>query len=98
MQKGIEIDFFDLLRHLWKKWPVLLVVALVFGLFANLYGWKQISAAEERERRALEEYASQLEKQNEGLSEYMTAELAELTRRVFMPAEVSLIFETFGAP
>jgi hypothetical protein len=27
-----------------------------------------------------------------------TAELAELTRRVFMPAEVSLIFETFGAP
>ena len=28
-----------------------------------------------------------------------TAELAEQTRRrVFMPAEVSLIFETFGAP
>ena len=26
-----------------------------------------------------------------------TAELAEQTRRVFMPAEVSLIFETFGA-
>ena len=27
-----------------------------------------------------------------------TAELAELTRRVFMPAEVSLIFKTFGMP
>ena len=27
-----------------------------------------------------------------------TAELAELTRRVFMPAEVSLIFDTFGMP
>jgi hypothetical protein len=27
-----------------------------------------------------------------------TAELAEQSRRVFMPAEVSLIFETFGAP
>ena len=27
-----------------------------------------------------------------------TAELAELTRRVFMPAEVSLIFDTFGVP
>ena len=27
-----------------------------------------------------------------------TAELAHLSRRVFMPAEVSLIFETFGMP
>ena len=27
-----------------------------------------------------------------------TAELAEQTRRVFMPAEVSLIFDTFGVP
>ena len=27
-----------------------------------------------------------------------TAELAHLSRRVFMPAEVSLIFETFGIP
>ena len=27
-----------------------------------------------------------------------TAELAELSRRVFMPAEVSLIFDTFGVP
>ena len=27
-----------------------------------------------------------------------TAELATMTRRVFMPAEVSLIFETFGTP
>ena len=27
-----------------------------------------------------------------------TAGLAQLTRRVFMPAEVSLIFETFGTP
>ena len=27
-----------------------------------------------------------------------TAELAELTRRVFMPAEISLIFNTFGMP
>ena len=27
-----------------------------------------------------------------------TAELVEQSRRVFMPAEVSLIFETFGAP
>ena len=28
----------------------------------------------------------------------ITAELAEQTRRVFMPAEVSLIFDTFGVP
>ena len=27
-----------------------------------------------------------------------TAELAEQTRRVFMPAEVSLIFDKFGVP
>ena len=27
-----------------------------------------------------------------------TAELAHLTRRIFMPAEVSLIFDTFGVP
>ena len=27
-----------------------------------------------------------------------TAELAEQSRRVFMPAEVSLIFDTFGVP
>ena len=27
-----------------------------------------------------------------------TAELAEQTRRVFMPAEVSIIFDTFGVP
>ncbi|MBO5632812.1 MAG: DUF4248 domain-containing protein [Aeriscardovia sp.] len=27
-----------------------------------------------------------------------TAELAEMSRRVFMPAEVSLIFNTFGEP
>ena len=27
-----------------------------------------------------------------------TAELAEQTRRVVMPAEVSLIFDTFGVP
>jgi hypothetical protein len=27
-----------------------------------------------------------------------TAELAEQTRRVFMPAEVSLIFDTLGVP
>ena len=27
-----------------------------------------------------------------------TSELAQLTRRVFMPAEVSIIFDTFGKP
>lgn len=27
-----------------------------------------------------------------------TAELATMTRRVFIPAEVSLIFQTFGTP
>ena len=27
-----------------------------------------------------------------------TSELATMSRRVFMPAEVSLIFETFGVP
>lgn len=27
-----------------------------------------------------------------------TAELASMSRRVFMPAEVSLIFNTFGKP
>ena len=27
-----------------------------------------------------------------------TAELASMSRRIFMPAEVSLIFDTFGKP
>lgn len=32
------------------------------------------------------------------LESSMTAELATMSRRIFMPAEVSLIFETFGMP
>lgn len=32
------------------------------------------------------------------LESSMTAELATMSRRIFMPAEVSLIFETFGTP
>jgi len=32
------------------------------------------------------------------LESSITAELATMPRRIFMPAEVSLIFETFGMP
>ena len=32
------------------------------------------------------------------LESSMTAELATMPRRIFMPAEVSIIFDTFGKP
>ena len=57
MQKGIEINFYDLFRHLMKKWAVLLVFVLIFGAAANFYGYHKAEMTARRERQALEEYA-----------------------------------------
>ena len=78
MQKGLVINFGDLIHHLLKKWIVLIVFILVFGLAANVYGYRRASLSTERERRALEEYAQSVGINTEELPEYMTAELAGL--------------------
>ena len=78
MQKGLEINFYDLFRYLLKKWAVLLAFVLVFGIGANFYGYHRATAAAERERRALEAYAQSLGTTPDALPEYMTVELAEL--------------------
>ena len=78
MQKGLEINFYDLFRHLMKKWAVLLVFVLIFGVAANFYGYHKAEMTARRERQALEEYALSIGTATEELPEYMTAELAEL--------------------
>ncbi len=78
MQRGIEINIYDLIRHLRKKWPIVLIFMLAAALLANLYGWRQATAAADRERQALEEYALQQGVEAGDLPEHMTAELAEL--------------------
>ena len=60
MQKGLEINFYDMLREIRKKWAILLAFALVFAVAANFYGYRRASLSAERERRALEEYAQSL--------------------------------------
>lgn len=78
MQRGIEINMFDLFRHILKKWAVMLIFALVFGIIANFYGAHKASSAADQEREALEAYASELNTTIDELPEHMTAELADL--------------------
>ena len=35
MQKGLEVNCYDLFRHIMKKWAVLLAFVLVFGVAAS---------------------------------------------------------------
>lgn len=78
MQKGLEINFYDLFRYLLKKWAVLLAFILVFGIGANFYGYHRAAAFAEREQKALEAYAQSIGTTSEELPEYITVELAEL--------------------
>ena len=78
MQKGLEINFYDMLREIRKKWAILLAFALVFAVAANFYGYRRASLSAERERRALEEYAQSMGTTVDALPEHMTVELAEL--------------------
>ena len=78
MQKGLEVNFYDLFRHIAKKWTVLLAFVIVFALAANFYGYRKASGAVEREREALQEYAQSIGTSPEELPDHMTAELAEL--------------------
>ena len=90
MQKGLVINFGDLLQHLLKKWVVLIAFVLVFGLAANVYGYHKSSVSTERKRKALEEYAQSVGTNAEDLPEYMTAELAEL-REALTDEEASFV-------
>ena len=78
MQKGLEINFYDMLRQIRKKWAVLLTFVLIFAVAADFYGYRKASLSAERERRGLEEYAQSLGTTVDALPEHMTVELAEL--------------------
>ena len=78
MQKGLEINFYDMLRQIRKKWAILLAFILIFAVAADFYGYRRASLSEERERRALQEYAQSLGTTVDALPEHMTVELAEL--------------------
>ena len=78
MQKGIEISFYDMLRHIIKRWPVLLVIAIIAGAAGNIYGYHKASVAAERERIRLENYAAALGTTVDKLPDHMTGELADL--------------------
>jgi len=78
MQKGLEINFYDMFRQLRKKWAVLLVFALVFAVAADFYGYRRASQSAEREQKALEAYAQSMGTTVDALPEHMTVELAEL--------------------
>ena len=90
MRKGIEVNFFDLCRHLLKKWPVLLAFTLGVGILTNLYGWYRVSAKAEREQELLDEYAAQIGEYAETVPEELTPELAEL-RAVLTEQEASFV-------
>ena len=77
MQKGLEINFYDMFRQLRKKWAVLLAFVLIFAVAADFYGYHKASLSAERERRGLEEYAQSLGTTVDALPEHMTVELAE---------------------
>ena len=82
MQKGIEINMYDLFRHVLRKWAIVLVFAVVFGIAANFYGYQRASLSAAREKRALEEYAAELGTTTDDLPKYMTAELAALREKL----------------
>ena len=90
MQKGLEINFYDMLREIRKKWAILLAFALVFAVAANFYGYRRASLSAERERRALEEYAQSMGTTVDALPEHMTVELAEL-RSALTEEEASFV-------
>ena len=78
MRKGIEINFYDLFRHVLKKWTILFCFAVLFGVIANAYGYQKRVTAADREKEALEVYAEKLGVDEDDLPDYMTAELTEL--------------------
>ena len=90
MQKGLEINFYDMLRQLRKKWMVLLAFILIVAVAADFYGYRRASLSAERERKALEEYAQSLGTTVDALPEHMTVELAEL-RSALTEEEASFV-------
>ena len=90
MQKGLEINFNDMLREIRKKWAILLAFVLVAAVAANFYGYRRASLSADRERRALEEYAQSLGTTADALPEHMTVELAEL-RSALTEEEASFV-------
>ena len=90
MQKGLEINFYDLFRYIMKKWAVLLAFMLAFSIGANYYGYHRAEAITRREQKALEEYARSIGISSEELPEYMTAELSEL-RSALTEEEASFV-------
>ena len=90
MQKGLEINFYDMLRQIRKKWAVLLAFVLIFAVAADFYGYRKASLSAQRERRALEEYAQSLGTTVDALPEHMTVELAEL-RSALTEEEASFV-------
>ena len=90
MQKGLEINFYDMFRQLRKKWAVLLVFALVFAVAADFYGYRRASQSAEREQKALETYAQSLGTTVDELPEHMTVELADL-RSALTEEEASFV-------
>ena len=90
MQKGLEINFYDMLRQLRKKWAVLLLFVLVFAVATDFYGYRRASQSAEREQKALEAYAQSLGTTVDALPEHMTVELAEL-RNALTEEEASFV-------
>ncbi len=90
MQKGLEVNFYDMFRQIRKKWAVLLALVLIFAVAADFYGYHRASVSAERERRGLEEYAQSLGTTVDALPEHMTAELAEL-RSVLTEEEAAFV-------
>ena len=90
MQKGLEINFYDMFRQLRKKWAVLLVFVLVFAVAADFYGYRRASQSAEREQKALEAYAQSLGTTVDELPEHMTVELADL-RSALTEEEASFV-------
>ena len=90
MQKGLEINFYDMLRQIRKKWAVLLAFVLIFAVAADFYGYRKAALSADRERRALEEYAQSLGTTVDALPEHMTVELTEL-RSALTEEEASFV-------
>ena len=93
MQKGLEINFYALVRHIMKRWAVLIAFGILFGVAADCYGYYRSINAAERERNALTDYAFSLGTTVENLPEHMTAELADL-RGALTEEEASFVEAT----
>ena len=90
MQNGLEVNFYDMLRQIRKKWAVLLAFVLIFAVAADFYGFHRASLSAEREHVAMEEYAQSLGTTVDALPEHMTVELAEL-RSALTEEEASFV-------